>query len=110
VLGLRYPLDILGLHDFAGHAINVILVQAGAAPLHERNPEHSRESIATTENMAGTRGEIDRIVRALRERDEPEPPAPANHVAVSGLVARETPQDNPVFGLHAWLPYREAVR
>jgi len=75
------------LHDSAGHAINVILVQAGAARLlHEQDPERSREALATIENVAReTIGEIDQLVRALREdgsSDGVEPPP--------GLAALET--------------------
>jgi len=57
------------LHDSAGHAINVILVQAGAARLlQEQDPERSREALATIEEVArDTLGEIDQLVRALRE-------------------------------------------
>jgi signal transduction histidine kinase len=57
------------LHDSAGHAINVILVQAGAARLlHEQDPERSRAALETIEDVArGTLGEIDQLVRALRE-------------------------------------------
>jgi signal transduction histidine kinase len=78
------------LHDSAGHAINVILVQAGAARLlGERDPQRSRAALETIEEVAReTLGEIDQLVRALRE-DEPvrgggdvEPPL--------GLAALET--------------------
>jgi signal transduction histidine kinase len=57
------------LHDSAGHAINVILVQAGAARLlSERDPAASRAALQTIENVAReTIGEIDRLVRALRD-------------------------------------------
>src|SRR6266540_722655 len=57
------------LHDSAGHAINVILVQAGAARLlQEQDPERSREALETIEGVArDTIGEIDQLVRALRE-------------------------------------------
>ena len=57
------------LHDSAGHAMNVILVQAGAARLlRGRDPEASRRAIHTIEEVArATIGEIDRLVRALRE-------------------------------------------
>jgi signal transduction histidine kinase len=57
------------LHDSAGHAINVILVQAGAARiLGESNPERARAAIETIEDVAReTVGEIDRLVRGLRE-------------------------------------------
>jgi signal transduction histidine kinase len=57
------------LHDSAGHAINVILVQAGAARLlQERDPPASREALETIEDVAReTIGEIDRLVRLLRE-------------------------------------------
>src|SRR5919108_6440715 len=66
------------LHDSAGHAINVILVQAGAARLlHERDPEGSREALATIEQVArDTIGDIDRLVHALRENEQQPPRAP----------------------------------
>ncbi|GAB2926090.1 histidine kinase [Micromonospora polyrhachis] len=59
------------LHDSAGHAINVILVQAGAARLlHDRDPERSRAAIGAIEQVARNMiGEIDRLVGALREDD-----------------------------------------
>ncbi|HEU4422856.1 MAG TPA: histidine kinase, partial [Pilimelia sp.] len=78
------------LHDSAGHAINVILVQAGAARLlRERDPEESRRAIETIEEVArGTIGEIDRLVRALREDDGFEPPAPGDAGALEELVER----------------------
>ena len=59
------------LHDSAGHAINVILVQAGAARLlGDRDPERSRAALETIEEVAlETLGEIDRLVTALREDD-----------------------------------------
>jgi len=59
------------LHDSAGHAINVILVQAGAARvLHERDPARSRDALATVETVAReTLSEIDRLVGALRDGD-----------------------------------------
>ncbi|HSL66121.1 MAG TPA: histidine kinase [Gaiellaceae bacterium] len=61
------------LHDSAGHAINVILVQAGAARLlREQDPERSRTALETIEEVAReTLGEIDQLVRALREDDRP---------------------------------------
>jgi signal transduction histidine kinase len=75
------------LHDSAGHAINVILVQAGAARLlQEQDPERSREALETIEEVArDTLGEIDQLVRALREdgsTDGVEPPP--------GLAALDT--------------------
>jgi signal transduction histidine kinase len=67
------------LHDSAGHAISVILVQAGAARLlQERDPAGARAAIETVEDVArDTLGEIDQLVRALREdlpAGEVEPP------------------------------------
>ena len=55
------------LHDSAGHAINVILVQAGAARLlGERDPERSRAALETIEEVAReTLTEIDQLVRAF---------------------------------------------
>ncbi|HWN23412.1 MAG TPA: histidine kinase [Gaiellaceae bacterium] len=57
------------LHDSAGHAINVILVQAGAARLlQEQDPTRTRAALETIEDVAReTVGEIDQLVRALRE-------------------------------------------
>jgi signal transduction histidine kinase len=76
------------LHDSAGHAINVILVQAGAARLlHERDPERSRQAIATIERVArDTVTEIDGLVRALREDDRGEIPAPSDPSAIEELL------------------------
>ena len=76
------------LHDSAGHAINVILVQAGAARLlHERDPEGSRRAIATVEQVArATIGEFDQLVRALREDDAPQAAVPADPAALDQLL------------------------
>jgi signal transduction histidine kinase len=77
------------LHDSAGHAINVILVHAGAARLlAEKDPARSRDALATIETVAReTLDEIDQLVRALREGDEDavEPPGLA---ALDTLVKR----------------------
>jgi signal transduction histidine kinase len=73
------------LHDSAGHAINVILVHAGAGRMQaDRDPERVREAFGTIEEVAReTVGEIDQMVGALREGDgEVEPPP--------GLAALET--------------------
>jgi signal transduction histidine kinase len=82
------------LHDSAGHAINVILVQAGAARLlGERDPARSRAAVETIEDVAReTLGEIDQLVRALRDDERPvhggdvEPPLGLD--AVRALVDR----------------------
>ena len=57
------------LHDSAGQAINVILVQAGAARLlQESDPERSRAALETIEDVArDTITEIDQLVRTLRD-------------------------------------------
>jgi signal transduction histidine kinase len=73
------------LHDSAGHAINVILVHAGAGRMQaDRDPERVREAFGTIEEVAReTVGEIDQMVGTLREGDgEVEPPP--------GLAALET--------------------
>lgn len=78
------------LHDSAAHAINVILVQAGAARLlQQRDPEATRRALTTIEEVAReTIGEIDLLVHGLRENgaggEAPaiEPP--------TGLAALET--------------------
>jgi signal transduction histidine kinase len=57
------------LHDSAGHAINVILVQAGAARLlSERDPARARAALETIEEVAReTVQDIDQLVRVLRD-------------------------------------------
>ncbi|MFL5877107.1 MAG: sensor histidine kinase [Solirubrobacteraceae bacterium] len=57
------------LHDSAAHAINVILVQAGAARLlQERDPASARAALGTIEEVAReTIGEIDQLIHGLRE-------------------------------------------
>ena len=74
------------LHDSAGHAINVILMQAGAARLlRDRDPDGSRRAISTIEDVArATIADIDGMVRALRD-DDPEP-APADPAAIDELL------------------------
>jgi signal transduction histidine kinase len=77
------------LHDSAGHAINVILVHAGAARLlAEKDPGRSRDALGTIETVAReTLREIDALVRALREDDETVQP-PAGLAALDALVQR----------------------
>jgi signal transduction histidine kinase len=74
------------LHDSAAHAINVILMQAGAARLlRERDPDRSEEALRTIEKVAREQiGEIDRLVHALRAKD-PEGDA-EEHCSVPGDV------------------------
>ncbi len=57
------------LHDSAGHAINSILIQAGAARVvQDSQPERSREAIATIEEIAReTMQDIDAILGGLRD-------------------------------------------
>jgi signal transduction histidine kinase len=57
------------LHDSAGHAINSILIQAGAARLvQDSQPERSREAIATIESIARESiQDIDAILGGLRD-------------------------------------------
>jgi signal transduction histidine kinase len=80
------------LHDSAGHAMNVILVHAGMGRLQsEGDPESAREAFATIEEVAReTVGEIDQMVRALREDSsrpgEVEPPP--GLAALDSLVQR----------------------
>jgi signal transduction histidine kinase len=59
------------LHDSVGHAINVIVVRAGAARVRQaRDPERSRVALEAIEEIARrTAAEIDQIVGALREPD-----------------------------------------
>jgi signal transduction histidine kinase len=76
------------LHDSAGHAINVILVQAGAARLlSERDPAAATRALQTIEDVAReTIDEIDRMVGALR--DDETPAAPRGLAALDALADR----------------------
>jgi signal transduction histidine kinase len=78
------------LHDSAGHAINTILVQAGAARLlRERDPQGAQRAIAAIEDVAReTLGDIDRIVAALREGETPERAPLPGLEGIAALVAR----------------------
>ena len=83
------------LHDSAGHAMNVILVQAGMGRLQsERDPETARQAFATIEEVAReTVGDIDQMVRVLREdRTGPatdgEVEPPPGLAALDALLAR----------------------
>jgi signal transduction histidine kinase len=79
------------LHDSAGHAISVILVQAGAARvLQERDPAGARVAIETVEEVArDTLGEIDQLVRALRDDLRPgEVEPPPGLAALDALAER----------------------
>ena len=79
------------LHDSAGHAINVILVQAGAARLlSKEDPERSHAALETIEEVAReTLGEIDQLVGALRDNDLSER-ASGSVEPPLGLAALET--------------------
>lgn len=105
------------LHDSAGHAINVILVQAGAARLlHERDPAASLRALETVEDVArATIVDIDRMVHALRSDDgEPVPANPAvleellDHHRRSGLQLATTfgGERRPLPRSVAWAAYR----
>jgi signal transduction histidine kinase len=77
------------LHDSAGHAINVILVHAGAGRLSaDSDPGAAKRAFETIEEVAReTVAEIDQMVRALREDSDGVEP-PAGVAALQGLVER----------------------
>jgi signal transduction histidine kinase len=80
------------LHDSAGHAINTILVQAGAARvLRERDPERSLAAIEAIERLAReTVEDIDRIVGSLRDEEGPADRAPLPGIErIPDLVAHQ---------------------
>jgi signal transduction histidine kinase len=79
------------LHDSAGHAINVILVQAGAARLlGEKDPARARGALETIESVAReTLTEIDRMVRVLRDDAHP-PDGDGSVEPPTGLAALES--------------------
>jgi signal transduction histidine kinase len=76
------------LHDSAGHAINVILVHAGLGRLHADN-DQARDAFTTIEDVAReTVGEIDQLVRVLREDDGNGVEPPPGIAALDTLIAR----------------------
>ena len=80
------------LHDSAAHAINVILVQAGAARLlQQTDPRAVTAALNTIEEVAReTIGEIDNLVHGLRENGGPDPTIepPAGLAALETLAER----------------------
>jgi signal transduction histidine kinase len=89
------------LHDTAGHAINTIRIQAGAARvLRERDPKRSADAIVAIEEVAGeTLEDIDRIVGALRE-DAAAPLAPMPGLADIGALVERHRAAGLAFELH----------
>jgi signal transduction histidine kinase len=79
------------LHDSAGHAINVILVHAGLGRLQvERDPAAARQAFETIEEVAReTVGEIDQMVRVLRENGPNGVEPPPGVAALDNLVQRQ---------------------
>lgn len=87
------------LHDSAGHAINVIAVRAGGARLRN-DPATALTALGDIEQIArDTAADIDAIVGALRERDEP-PRTPIGLAALDGLV-----EQHRAAGLHVTTRY-----
>jgi signal transduction histidine kinase len=78
------------LHDSAGHAINVILVHAGAGRLQvDRDPAAARAAFGTIEEVAReTVGEIDQLVGVLREGNSDHVDPPAGIAALDALIER----------------------
>lgn len=79
------------LHDSAGHAINVIAVQASVGRLrYDHDPGRALAALRTIEEVARqTADEVDLIVRSLREHDAlaQAPRAPAGIASIGTLVA-----------------------
>lgn len=76
------------LHDSAAHAINVILVQAGAARLlQQRDPDAVQAALSTIEDVAReTIGEIDHLVHGLRENNGSQAIEPPTGLAALGTL------------------------
>jgi signal transduction histidine kinase len=75
------------LHDSVGHAINVIVVRAGAARLrHEQDPDRSLAALVAIEDVARqTVEDIEQIVATLRDR-APAGGSPAAPPALASLA------------------------
>jgi signal transduction histidine kinase len=99
------------LHDSAGHAINVILVQAGAARLlQEQDPARSREALETVESVArDTIAEIDQLVRALREDGSPDGVEPPPGLAALDTLAERYRNSGLAVTVRVDGPYRSVA-
>jgi signal transduction histidine kinase len=81
------------LHDSVGHAINVIVVRAGAARLHgDRDRARSVAALEAIEDIARqTAGDIDQIVGSLREpTDSNTATVPPSLASLATLVEHHT--------------------
>jgi signal transduction histidine kinase len=81
------------LHDSVGHAINVIVVRAGAARLRgDRDRARSVAALEAIEDIARqTAGDIDQIVGALRDpTDSNTPTVPPSLASLATLVEHHT--------------------
>jgi signal transduction histidine kinase len=78
------------LHDSAGHAINSILIQAGAArTVQENQPQRAREAIEAIEAIAHeTIEDLDGILRRLRSDASAELAPQPGIGQIAGLVER----------------------
>lgn len=87
------------LHDSIGHAVTLMVVQAGAGrKVFETDPNFARESLEIIEKTGRTSlGELDRVLSILREDGAAavEPPAP-DLGDLDALVARVREADIPV--------------
>ncbi|QKW05321.1 two-component sensor histidine kinase [Streptomyces sp. NA04227] len=73
------------LHDSLGHALNVAVVQAGAARAID-DPEFTDRALAAIEETGRTAlDDLDRVLRTLRAHDRAPVPHPALHEAESLL-------------------------
>jgi len=79
------------LHDMVGHALNVIVIQAGAAQrVVGQRPEAARDALTSIESAArDALTDMERMLGILRASDEGEPLSPQPGLgAVSSLAAR----------------------
>ncbi|WP_146241306.1 sensor histidine kinase [Actinokineospora spheciospongiae] len=79
------------LHDSLGHAVNVVVMQAGVARrVFDENPRFAREALGHIETVGrDALGELDRLVRVVRtEQPPPELAALAEHVRAAGRELR----------------------
>ncbi|MCG8914581.1 histidine kinase [Actinokineospora sp. PR83] len=79
------------LHDSLGHAVNVVVMQAGVARrVFDDNPRFAREALGHIETVGrDALGELDRLVRVVRaDRPPPGLAALAEHVRAAGRELR----------------------
>ncbi len=91
------------LHDVLGHALNLVVIQAGAAQrVYESSPEKAMEAVKSIESTSRQAlSDVDRMLGILRDPDESSNPAPSLEARpslsrIGGLVTELNSTGQPI--------------